>query len=131
MENTMKFFSLSLGLLSMATLSTLTSLPISRVNAQCIMNDTNIQMTISGSRRPTDRTNNVTQGSTGNCSGNVINSTNVQTNIGGTNPATQNRQSNQQINGGGGNPSGVNVPPVKLHQNVQIDVYNAADRLRK
>jgi hypothetical protein len=131
MENTMKCSSLSIGLLSVATLSTLASLPISRVHAQCIMNDTNIQMTISGARRPTDRTNNVTQGSTGKCSGNVINSTNVQTNIGGTERATQNRQSNQQINGGGGNPSGVNLPPVKLQQNVQIDVYNAADRLRK
>jgi hypothetical protein len=103
----------SLGLLSLTTLAALVSLPVSHASAQCIMNDMNIQMTISGSRQPTKRTNNVTQGSSGNCSGNVVNSTNVQT------------------NGGGGNPSGVNVPPVKLRQNVQIDVYNAADKLRR
>jgi hypothetical protein len=121
----------SLGLLSLTTLAALVSLPVSHASAQCIMNDMNIQMTISGSRQPTKRTNNVTQGSSGNCSGNVVNSTNVQTNVGGTERATQERNSNQQINGGGGNPSGVNVPPVKLRQNVQIDVYNAADKLRR
>ncbi|AFY94817.1 hypothetical protein [Chamaesiphon minutus] len=127
----MKLSAVSLGLCSLATLSTLVSLPISRAHAQCMMNDTNIQMTISGSRKPTERTNDVTQRSTGNCVGNSVNSTNVQTNIGGTERATQNRRSNQQINGGGGNPSGVNVPTVKFRQNVQIDVYNAADKLHK
>jgi ribosomal protein L21E len=125
----MKFSALSIGLCSLTTLATLVSLPISRASAQCVMNDTNIQVTISGSRQPTRRTNDVTQGSTGNCVGNSTSSTNVQTNIGGTERATQNRRSSQQITGGDGNPTGVNVPPVKLRQNVQIDVYNAADKL--
>jgi hypothetical protein len=120
---------LSASLLALATLSALAALPVREASAQCVMNDTNIQMTIGGSRKPTDRTNNVSQGSTGGCVGNTVNTTNVQSSVGGTERATQRRQSTQQINGSNDSATGINMPPVKLHQNVQVDVDNPADRL--
>ncbi len=120
---------LSASLLALATLSAVVAFPVRQVSAQCVMNDTNIQMTIGGSRQPTDRTNNVNQGSTGGCVGNTVNTTNVQSSVGGTDRATQRRQSNQQINGSNDSATGINMPPVKLRQNVQVDVDNPADRL--
>ena len=122
---------LSIGLLSIATISTLVALPTPQVSAQCHMNDTNIQVSINGSGKPTDRTNDVSQNSNGSCVGNSVNSTNVQVQTGGTARATQRRVSRQQINGGNSNPTGVNIPVVKTQQNIQIDVDNPADRLKK
>ncbi len=122
---------LSIGLLTLSSSLCAAAILFSPMaQAQCVMNDTNLQVSISGSKQPTNRTNNVRQGSTGNCVGNTVNTTNVQTNVGGTDRATQNRQSNQQLNGGNSNPTGVNLAPAKFRQNVQIDVYNPADRLR-
>jgi Tfp pilus assembly protein PilV len=122
---------LSIGLLSLATVSTLAALPTPQASAQCIMNDTNIQVSINGSGKPTDRTNDVTQNSNGGCVGNTVNTTNVQLQTGGTTRATQRRVSNQQINGSGDNPTGVNVPTIKTRQNIQVNVDNPADRFNK
>jgi hypothetical protein len=122
---------LSIGLLSIATISTLVALPTPQASAQCHMNDTNIQVSINGSGKPTNRTNDVSQNSNGNCVGNSVNSTNVQVQTGGTDRATQRRVSRQQINSGSNNPTGVNIPVVKTRQNIQIDVDNPADRLKK
>jgi hypothetical protein len=127
----MKSSYISAGLLSLATFSAVVALSAPHASAQCVMNDTNIQLSMNGSRKPTDRTNDVTQGSTGNCTGNSINTTNVQVNTGGTERATQRRTSNQQINGGNSSPTGINLPPVKLNQNVQVDVDNPVDRLKR
>jgi hypothetical protein len=95
------------------------------------MNDTNIQMNISGSRTPTERTNNVAQNSTGGCVGNTVNTTNVQSNVGGTAAVRQNRQSSQTINGTNDSPTGINMAPLKFKQSVQVDVYNAADNIQR
>jgi hypothetical protein len=127
----MKSSHFSVALLSLATLSALVTLPVRQASAQCVMNDTNFQVSISGSRKPTDRSNDVSQASSGGCVGNTVNSTNVQVNTGGTSRASQHRQSNQVINGSNNSPTGINLPPVKTRQNVQIDVYNAADKLNK
>jgi hypothetical protein len=127
----MKSSFLSVSLLTLATLSALVTLPVRQVSAQCVMNDTNIQVKIGGSRQPSDRTNDVSQSSSGGCVGNTVNTTNVQTNIGGNDRAVQRRQSTQHINGSNNSPTGINMSPVKLRQNVQIDVYNPADRLRR
>ncbi len=127
----MKYSFLPIGLLSIATFSTLVGLSAPQASAQCVMNDTNIQVSINGSRKPSDRTNNVSQNSNGGCVGNTVNTTNVQLQTGGTQRATQRRESNQQINGSNNSPIGVNLPPVKTHQNIQIDVDNPADRFNK
>jgi hypothetical protein len=127
----MKSSYISAALLSLATFSAVVTLSAPDVSAQCVMNDTNIQLGMNGSGKPADRTNDLTQGSTGNCVGNSVNTTNVQVNTGGTERATQRRTSKQQINGGNSSPTGINLPPVKLHQNVQVDVDNPADRLKR
>jgi hypothetical protein len=121
----------SLGLLALATFATVVSGHVTPVSAQCVMNDTNIQVAINGSKQANDRSNRVSQNSTGSCVGNAVSSTNVQSTTDGTDRASQQRKSTQQVNGGTSSPTGVSVPPVKLHQNVQIDVYNPADRLRR
>lgn len=122
---------LSIGLLSIATISALAALSTPQASAQCVMNDTNIQVSINGSGKPTDRTNDVSQNSNGGCVGNTVNTTNVQLQTGGTARATQRRVSNQQINGSGDSPAGVKGPTIKTRQNIQINVDNPADRFNK
>ena len=119
---------LSLGLIS-ATLSVLAALPVPQASAQCVMNDTNIQLSMNGSGKKADQSNDVTQASSGGCVGNTVNSTNVQTQTGGTERATQRRQSHQQLNGSNDSPTGINMDPVKVKTNVQVNVDNPADRL--
>lgn len=127
----MKLAYRSLGLLSIATLSTFAAISAPHANAQCVMNDTNLQVSINGSRKPSDRTNNVSQNSNGGCVGNTVNTTNVQLQTGGTQRAVQHRESRQQVNGSNNSPTGIDLAPVKTHQNVQIDVDNPADRFNK
>jgi hypothetical protein len=127
----MKFLSLSLSLLALTTLSALVVLPIPHASAQCVESDINFQTSNNGSGKPTDRTNDVRQGSKGGCVGNSVSTTNVQSQTGGTERATQRRNSNQQINGGNNSSTGVNLEPVKIKTNVQIDTDNPADRLRR
>jgi hypothetical protein len=126
----MKSSHFSVGLLTLATLSALVTLSVPSASAQCVMSDINLQTSINGSGKPSDRTNDVRQTSTGGCVGNSVSTTNVQTQTGGTERATQRRQSTQQINGSNDSPTGINMAPVKIKTNVQVDVYNAADRLR-
>lgn len=130
MKNIMKSSYLPIGLFSIATLAALFSVPVAPVSAQCVMNDTNIQFSMNGSRQKTDRINDVSQKSSGECVGNSISSPNTQVQSGGTERAVQHRQSRQEIRGEDSNPTGINMKPVKVRTNVQIDVYNPADRLK-
>jgi hypothetical protein len=124
----MKFTSLSLGLAAIATCSTFALLPTPQSSAQCVMNDTFIGVAITGSRKPTDRQNNVSQNSNGGCIGNTINTTSVQVQTGGTNPVRQIRNVNQTINGSNNSPTGVNLSPVKTRTDVGVDVFSPAAR---
>ena len=92
------------------------------------MNDTFIGVSINGSRKPTDRRNNVSQNSSGGCVGNTINTTSVQVQTGGTTPVRQIRNVNQTINGSNDSPTGVNLSPVKTRTNVGVNVFNPAAR---
>ncbi len=124
----MKLSYLSIGLISIASLSTVTVLPISHASAQCVINDTGIQVTINGSRKPTERHNNINQNSNGGCVGNTVNTTGVQVQTGGNKPVRQDRTVNTTVNGGNNSPTGVNLPPVKTRTGVRVDVYNPVDR---
>ena len=121
---------LSLGLIS-ATLAVFAALPAPQASAQCVMNDTNIQMTMNGSGKKNQNSNDVSQTSKGGCVGNTTNSTNVQSTTGGTDPVSQRRTGKQDVNGGNNSPAGVNVDPVKVKSSVQTDVDNPADRFGK
>ena len=118
-----------LGLIS-ATLSAFAGLPVPQASAQCVMNDTNIQLSMNGSGRRAEQSNDVKQASNGGCVGNTVNTTNVQTQTGGTDRAIQRRQSTQQLNGSNDSPTGINLDPVKVKTNVQVNVDNPADRLK-
>lgn len=126
----MKSSYFSVALLSLATLSALSALPVPQASAQCVMSDTNVQLSIDGSGRRSNQSNDVRQGSSGGCVGNVTNTTGVQVNTGGTEQVTQRRQSTQQINGSNDSPTGINMEPTKIKTNVQIHVDNPADRLK-
>lgn len=112
-----------LGFMGYSTLATFSSIAI----AQCVQGDVSIQYNISGSRQPTQRTNNVTMESEPNCSGNASVTRSVQGNIGGTNAVEQNREVNQVQRGGQGNRSGINGSTVKVRSQATIDVYNPSD----
>lgn len=118
-----------LGLIS-ATLSAFAGLPVPQASAQCVMNDTNIQLSMNGSGKRAEQSNDVKQASNGGCVGNTVNTTNVQTQTGGTDRAIQRRQSTQQLNGSNNSPTGINMDPVKVKTNVQVNVDNPADRLK-
>jgi hypothetical protein len=118
---------LGLGLLFSSGMVAFSAVSIPSASAQCVMADISIQTNISGSKKPANQTNDVTQESEGGCRGNSAVSTNVQTNVGGRGEVTQRRESRQRIEGnssGGSN-------PVKVPVSVQVDVYNPADNLRR
>lgn len=123
----MKIKLLAFSLLSGSTFLLVGSALTSSASAQCVMADISVQYNISGSRRPTDRTNDVRQDSNGKCSGNAVVTTGVQGNVGGRGRVEQRRTVRQQINGSN---SGIGGEPVKVRVNVPIDVYNPADNLR-
>ncbi len=97
-------------------------------NAQCVQADVSLQYNISGSREPTERSNNVVMESEPGCTGNTSITTGVQGNIGGTNRVEQHRQVRHVQKGSRGNPTGVNGSTVQIRSNVGVDVYNPAAR---
>jgi hypothetical protein len=127
----MKFSSLSISLLVLTTLTSLISLPIPPVSAQCVMTNIVTQTSINGSRRRSNQSNDVSQISNGGCVGNSVNGTSVQVNTGGTEQTTQRNKSSQQINGSNNSPTGVNLAPVKVKVSAPVNVYNPADKLRR
>ena len=98
------------------------------VKAQCIQGDASIQYNISGSQKPTTRTNDVVMESDPKCSRNSSMTTGVQGNRGGKTPVQQHRRVRQIQLGGQGNGTGINGSTVQIRSNVEVDVDNAADR---
>ncbi|ACK66312.1 hypothetical protein PCC8801_2293 [Rippkaea orientalis PCC 8801] len=98
------------------------------VQAQCIQGDVSIQYNISGSQKPTTRTNDVVMEKNPKCSGNSSITTGVQGNRGGKTPVEQHRRVHQVQTGGQGNPTGIDGSTVQIRSNVQVDVDNPTDR---
>lgn len=122
----MKFNRITLGLLSLISFLGVFSLT-SSAEAQCVQADISVQYNISGSRQPTQRSNDVDFGSRGNCRGNASVTTGVQGNEGGTGRVTQRRVVRHRSMGSGNDGSGGST--IQIKSNPAIDVYNAADRL--
>ena len=96
--------------------------------AQCVQADISVQYNISGSREPTERTNDLAMSSSGACQGNSTVTTGVQGNVGGTGRVRQNRVVRHRIvNQDSSNQSGSNT--IQIQSNPAIDVYNPADNL--
>ena len=97
--------------------------------AQCVQADVSVQYNISGSKQPTDRSNDVTMDGDSSCRGNASVTTGVQGNVGGNGPVQQHRTVHHSQRGGDGNSDG-NGNPVQVRSNVGVDVYNPADNWR-
>lgn len=125
----MKVAPLTLGFLSFSSCLSLGFFPSNPAFAQCLQADVAVQYNISGSRVPTERTNDVTLESNQGCRGNTSVTTGVQGNVGGTDPVVQNRQVIQRQQGNN-NEGGFGGNTVQIQTGVGIDVYNAADQFR-
>ncbi|MEM8779637.1 MAG: hypothetical protein AAGF26_12345 [Cyanobacteria bacterium P01_G01_bin.49] len=100
---------------------------IASVNAQCVQGDVSVQYSISGSKKPSQRTNDVTMKSKPGCSGNSSVTTGVQGHI-GPDSAEQHRRVRQIQRSNRGNPTGINSSTVQIRSNVQSDINNPVDR---
>ena len=117
---------LGLGLLSCLSGLSVTTWLGNSVTAQCVQADVSVQYNISGSREPTERTNDVDMQSRGSCRGNASVTTGVQGNEGGTGRVSQHRLVRHRFEGEDTNESGSTV---QIRSNPTIDVYNPAEKL--
>lgn len=99
----------------------------SPAKAQCVQGDVSVQYSISGSEKPSQRTNDVIMESDPKCRGNSSITTGVQGHI-GPNNAEQNRQVHQVQQGNNKYPQVPNGTTVQIRSNVQVDVDNPVDR---
>ena len=105
---------------------------ISPATAQCIQADISVQYNISGSKEPTDRTNDVEMTGDGACQGNATVTTGVQGNVGGNGRVRQSRTVRHRIENRDrrGQKRGNSVgSTIQIQSNPAIDVYNPADNL--
>jgi hypothetical protein len=112
-----------LGLLCAGALAT-----FAPASATCVVADVAIQAAIHGGP-PAEQVNDVAIDTDGSCRGNTSVNTSRQVQVGGTGEVRQTRQSRHQIRGGGGAVGA--GPTVAVPVEVQVDVYNPADRLRR
>ena len=123
----MKLAGWTTGLLSICSIFG-SNLLLSPVIAQCVQADISVQYNISGSKEPTERTNDVDFQSEGTCQGNVSVTTGVQGNIGENRRVRQTRTVRHRFY----NSSHVTNQSnnmIQIKSNPAIDVYNAADNL--
>jgi hypothetical protein len=99
------------------------------VVAQCIQADVSVQYNISGSKEPSDRTNDVDFQTNGACRGNATVTTGIQGNVGGNGKVRQTRIVRHRIDNETGSSSYSDNSTVEIQSNPAIDVYNAADSL--
>lgn len=102
-------------------------------SAQCVVADVAIQAAIHGGNQPAEQVNDVAIETAGPCMGNTSVSASRQIQVGGTGNVRQTRQSRHQLQGSeqsGRGAGAVAGPTVAVPVNVQVDVYNPAERLR-
>lgn len=97
--------------------------------AQCVQADVSVQYNISGSKEPTERSNDVDFQSYDNCSGNVSVTTSVQGNVGGNGRVRQTRTVRHRFENDQANSDRPSSSTIQIQSNPTIDVYNAADNL--
>jgi len=123
----MKLRGYYLSLLSFSSFLMVASSVTNSATAQCVQADVGIQYNISGSKKPTERTNDVDMQSNGDCRGNASVTTGVQGNVGGNGSVRQERKVRHRFEGGNTDDGGSTV---QIRANPQIDVYNPADNLK-
>jgi hypothetical protein len=125
----LKIFSLSL--LSLSATLTLASSLTPPASAQCVMADVSVQAAIRGSKKPAQQTNEVDMQSKGACVGNTSVHTGTQLYVGGGDTVIQRRNSRHRLESVSPPVTGIAGPTVKIPVNVQVDVYNPAERLNR
>lgn len=119
------------GLVSISSLITATWFADPAI-AQCVQADVSVQYNISGSKQPTERTNDVEFQSNNACRGNASITTGVQGNIGGNGRVRQTRVVRHRLNNLNSldsNDESLHHSTVKVQSNPAIDVYNPANNL--
>ncbi|MBF2066735.1 MAG: hypothetical protein IGS39_20305 [Calothrix sp. C42_A2020_038] len=91
-----------------------------KASAVCVLTDVGIQVAIHGRNSVANQNNNVSQQASKDCYNNTATSTGVQVYT-GAGSVNQNRNSSQYVSGGH-NPTGINMPAIKVPVNVQVDV---------
>ena len=114
----MKIIHLNIGLLSIASLLAIASVPES-ASAQCVQAHTGVQLHMGQS--PAQQTHNTQFNNQGSCTGNVSSSTSTQVNVGGKNPR-QHQEVRHETRRGRPNPSGVNGPTIGIGVVTPINV---------
>ncbi|AFZ43027.1 hypothetical protein PCC7418_0812 [Halothece sp. PCC 7418] len=114
------------GGLSLTSLVFLVSSDTQFAQGQCVQADIAVQYNISGSKQPTERSNDVEMQSNGSCRGNASITTGVQGHRGGRDSVRQNRTVRHRFQGD--DSEGYSrEPTVQIQSNPQIDVFNPAD----
>lgn len=126
----MQFKALTLGFLATSSFLTIGSFVSDSAVAQCVQADVSVQYNISGSKEPTDRSNDVDMESDPSCRGNASVTRGVQGNIGGDGPVRQHRTVRHRQQSIGDSDEGNGGSTVQIRSNPGIDVYNPAERLR-
>jgi hypothetical protein len=119
-----------IGLLTFSALLPLGFATSQPAAAQCVMADVSVQLAIRGAKKPAQQTNDVDMQSQGPCVGNTSVHTGTQVYVGGG-ESVQRRTSKHRLEGGSTPATGVVGPTVKVPVNVQVDVYNPAERLSR
>lgn len=124
---------LVLSFLSVASCLTYNSFTTAPAVAQCVQADVAVQYNISGSKKPTKRNNDVVLESEPGCTGNSSVTSSVQGNVGGNDTVEQNRRVRQRQSNSNSkpNPTGVNGSTVQVQTEIQVDVYNPAEKYRQ
>ncbi|AFY76483.1 MAG: hypothetical protein IGR93_01030 [Hydrococcus sp. C42_A2020_068] len=125
----MRLKALTLSFLAVSGLFSMGDFLSNWATAKCVQADVSVQYNISGSKEPTNRSNDVDMESDPSCRGNASVTTGVQGNVGGNGPVEQHRTVRHRQRGSDGN-SGGNGGAVQIRSNPGIDVYNPAENWR-
>jgi hypothetical protein len=122
---------LTLSFLTVSGLVAIAAVNTAPASAKCVQADVSVQYNISGSKKPTDRSNDVAMESDPNCRGNASVTTGVQGNVGGDGEVRQHRTvRHEQRNNNRDNSDGDGNSTVQIRSNPGIDVYNPAEKWR-
>ena len=116
---------LSVSLLAVPTIMSLNLAASRPAVAVCVMTDIAVQTQISGTMTPGHQENNVNMTADGPCWGNSTSNVHTQTYV-GSGDATQIRNSNHHVSGGGGAPLGIDIDPITTSIHIPIDIYSPA-----
>lgn len=122
----------SLSFLSLSTVLAFAASVDVPAFGQCVVADVAVQAAIHGSKKPAQQSNEVEIRGRDSCVGNTSVHTGKQIHVGGTEQVVQERRSQHRI---GGNRRRNNTKKnhgstVAVPVEVQVDVYNPAERLR-